>query len=797
MGNTAQSRHYFRFGEFELDPGLRQLRINGRVIILQEQSFQILSALLASPGQLVTRKELTDQLWPEGTFVDFEHSLNTAVNRLREVLEDSAEHPRFVETMPRRGYRFIAPVTNTVAAAVVPGIPSLPSDPQKAPEEKSAAVTRTPVPLLENRNRNRNIKVAAVVASALLIAILAAGAASYLRPAPKLSEKDSIVLADFTNTTGDPVFDETLRQGLAVQLEQSPFLDVVSDEQIAETLRLMAQPANAKLTRQLAGEVCQRDGSLAVLEGSIANLGGEYVIGLSAVDCHRGRTLAQTQVMAGSKRQVLHALGNAATEVRSKLGESLSSVQSFDTPLEQATTPSLEALQAYSMGRRVLAVNGDNAAAVPLFQRAIQLDPDFAVAYSSLGITYMNLGENLLAAEKAREAFELRERVSAREKFYIESHYYDIATGDLERARQIYEIWKRTYRRDFIPLTNLGDIYTQLGQYDRALAEDLESVRLDPTNGSTHADVVSDYVYLNRMGDAQAAAKRALSQEFDTPKLRGKLYVMAFLQNDLSEMKLQTSWGAEKPGVEDWFLNLQADSSAYIGKLRPARDLSRQAVVMAAGSGESEVAAGYESFSAVRESLMGNPVQAKEHVTAALRLSRGREVLAAAALALAFSGDVGESEARANELAQRFPEDTLVKYNYLPTIRARIALNRNQASKAIEAVEVAAPYELGAVGDRPFTLSLYPVYVRGQAHLVTRHGSAAAAEFQKIIDHPGVVQNELIGALAHLGLARANVLQGNTPKALAEYQEFLTLWKDADLEIPTLKQAKVEYAKLQ
>jgi DNA-binding winged helix-turn-helix (wHTH) protein len=265
MGNTAQSRHYFRFGEFELDPGLRQLRINGRVIILQEQSFQILSALLASPGQLVTRKELTDQLWPEGTFVDFEHSLNTAVNRLREVLEDSAEHPRFVETMPRRGYRFIAPVTNTEAAAVVPGIPSLPSDPQKAPEEKSAAVTRTPVPFLENRNKNRNIKVAAVVASALLIAILAAGAASYLRQAPKLSEKDSIVLADFTNTTGDPVFDETLRQGLAVQLEQSPFLDVVSDEQIAETLRLMAQPANAKLTRQLAGEVCQRDGSLAVL----------------------------------------------------------------------------------------------------------------------------------------------------------------------------------------------------------------------------------------------------------------------------------------------------------------------------------------------------------------------------------------------------------------------------------------------------------------------------------------------------------------------------------------------------
>jgi eukaryotic-like serine/threonine-protein kinase len=793
MGNTAESRHCFHFGEFELDPGLRLLRINGRVIILQEQSFQILSALLASPGELVTRKELTEQLWPEGTFVDFEHSLNTAVNRLREVLEDSAEHSRFIETMPRRGYRFIAPVTSTDAAAVVPGVLSLPTDPQKTREGNSEAVAKAPVPFL----KNRNVKIAAVVASALLIAILAAGAASYLRPTPKLTEKDSIVLADFTNTTGDPVFDETLRQGLSVQLEQSPFLDVVSDEQIAETMRLMAQPANAKLTRQLAREVCQRDGSVAVLEGSIANLESEYVIGVGAVDCHKGRTLAQTQVVAGSKRQVLHALGNAATEIRTKLGESLTSVKTFDTPLEQATTPSLEALQAYSLGRNMLAVKGENIAAVPLFQHAIQLDPDFAIAYSSLGITYMNLGENLLAAEKAREAFELRERVSAREKFYIESHYYDIATGDLERARRIYEIWKRTYPRDFIPLTNLGDIYTQLGQYDRALAEDLESVRLDPTKGTTHADVVSDYLYLNRLGDARAAAEQALSKGFDTPKLRGKLYVMAFLQNDLSGMKLQTSWGAEKPGVEDWFLNLQADSSAYIGKFRQARDLSRHAVVLANGSGEVETAAGYESFSAVRESLIGNPVEAKEHVAAALRLSRGREVLAAAALALAFSGNVAESEARANEMVQRFPEDTLVKYNYLPTIRARLALNRNQASKAIEAVEVAAPYELGAVGDRPFTLSLYPAYVRGQAHLVAGHGIEAASEFQKIIDHPGVVQNELIGALAGLGLARANVLQGNTPKALPEYQEFLTLWKDADPEIPILKQAKAEYAKLQ
>jgi DNA-binding winged helix-turn-helix (wHTH) protein/tetratricopeptide (TPR) repeat protein len=796
MASPAESghQHRFRFAEFELDPALRQLRTSRRVITLQEQPFQILTTLLECAGQLVTRNELTKRLWPEGTFVDFEHSLNTAVNRLREVLEDSAEHPRFIETMPRRGYRFIAPVTSTEAVVAGPVIsPSVPSDPPKTPEANGVGTSQAPHPFLASRG----VKIVAVVALALLIAILAMAAMSYLHPTPKLTVKDAIVLSDFTNTTGDPVFDWTLRQGLSAQLEQSPFLDVVSDEQITETLRLMAQPANTKLTRQLAREVCQRDGSVAVLEGSIANLGGEYVIGLSAVDCHKGLALAQTQVMAGSKRQVLRELGNAATQIRTKLGESLSSVQAFDTPLEQATTPSLEALQAYSLGRHILQARGENATAIPLFQRAIQLDPDFAMAYSSLGITYMNLGENLLAAENARKAYDLRERVSTREKFYIETHYYDVATGDLEKARRVYEIWEHTYPRDFLPLTNLGGIYTQLGQYDRGLAEDLESVRLDPTNGATHADVVADYVYLNRLGDARAAGERALSQRLDTPKLRGKLYVMAFLQNDVSGMKLQTSWGSEKPGVEDWFMALEADTSAYSGKLREARELSRRAVATASGSAEKETAAVYESYSAVRESLMGNPVQARQHVAAALRLSGGRDVMAGAALALAFAGDVAESEARAKELVERFPEDTLVRHNYLPTIRARLALNRNQASKAIEAVEVAAPYELGAVGDRALTLSLYPAYVRGQAHLVAGHGNEAAAEFQKILDHPGVVQNELIGALAHLGVARACVLQGNAPKALAAYQNFFTLWKNADPDIPILKQAKAEYAKLQ
>jgi Flp pilus assembly protein TadD len=638
----------------------------------------------------------------------------------------------------------------------------------------------------------------AKIAALVVIAALATGTIFYFHRVPKLLGKDSIILADFTNTTGDPVFDGALRQGLAVQLEQSPFLNVISDEQISQTLGLMAQPRDAKLSRQLANEVCQRDGGAAVLDGSIANLGGEYVIGLRAVSCYTGQTLAQTQVTASDKKQVLSALGKAATQIRAQLGESLTTMQKFHTPVEEATTPSLEALQAYTFGRNAMTEKADFAAAVPLFQRAIRLDPNFAMAYASLGMCYSNLGETILAAGNTRKSYELREHVSDGEKFYIESHYYHVVTGDLEKARQVYELWAQAYPRDFTPQANLGGIYIDLGWYDKSLEADREAFLLNVARDLSYADLVEDYIFLNRLGEAQATAGEAQAKKLDSPKLRGELYVLAFLQNDAEGMLQQVAWGAGKPGVEDRLLALEAETAAYSGRLGKARELSRRAVASAELAGEKETAAAYNAFAALRESLFGNAAEARKRASAALGFSSGREVQYAAALALAFAGEEIRSQVLADDLAKRFAEDTLVQYNYLPTIRAQLLISRNDSSKAIEALQTAGPYESGSpsIGSDFSPAALYPIYVRGQAYLAAHQGSEATAEFQKILDHRGVVLNELIGALAHLGLARAYALQGDTAKARAAYNDFLTLWKDADPDIPVLQQAKAEYPNL-
>jgi tetratricopeptide (TPR) repeat protein len=465
-------------------------------------------------------------------------------------------------------------------------------------------------------------------------------------------------------------------------------------------------------------------------------------------------------------------------------------VQKFDVPLVQETTSSLEALKAYSLGQKILVAKGDWAAAVPLFQRAIRLDPNFAMAYATLGADYSNLGETSLASENTKKAYELRERLSEREKFYIESHYYQYVTGDLEKARQAYELWAQTYPRDLVPPNNLGVIYENLGDYDKALAESREALRLDPGSGASYANLVAPYLYLNRLQQAQATADEAQAKNLDSPPLRFKLYVLAFLKNDAPGMAQQVAWSAGKPGVEDALLEGEADTAAYSGRLAKARELSQRAVTSAERAEEKENAAGNEAAAALREALFGNATEARQRAAAALAFSTGRDVQLYTALALAFAGDAARAQALADDLAKRFPEDTVVQFNYLPTIHAQLALDRNEASKAIETLRAAAPYELGAVG------GLYPVYVRGEAYLASHQGSEATAEFQKILDHCGVVQNEPIGALAHLGLARAYSIQNDTAKARSVYQDFLTLWTDADPDIPILQQAKAEYSKL-
>jgi tetratricopeptide (TPR) repeat protein len=591
------------------------------------------------------------------------------------------------------------------------------------------------------------------------------------------------------------VFDSTLRQGLSVQLEQSPFLSIVSDKQVQQTLGLMGQPADVKLTPAIAEQVCQRTGSVVALDGSIASLGSQYVLGVKAVSCRTGETLAEEQVQAARKEDVLKSLSNASAKLRKKLGESLSTVHKFDTPIEEATTPSLEALQAYSLGRRALAEKSDPVSAVPLFQRAILLDPNFAMAYASLGTSYSNLKETGLAAENTRKAYESRERVSERERFYIESHYYEFVTGDLEQARRTYELWAQTYPRDVVPPMSLGVIYSGLGQFDKALAEFHKALHLEPS-GQSYANLVVSYEVLNRLEEARATAEEAQAKQLDSPFLRLYLYRLAFLRNDVAGMAQQESWAAGNPGVEDVLLASEADTAAFLGRLGKSRDLCRRAVVSAQHAGGKEAAASYEAHAAMREALFGNAAEARKRATAALKLSTSLEVQYGVALSLAFAGNASRAQTLADNLGTHFTQNTLVQFNYLPTLRAQLALSRYNlagSSKAIEALQPATPYELGAAG---YTPALYPVYVRAEAYLAAHEALKAAAEFQKILDHPGIVVNDPIGALAHLGLARAYAMQGDTAKANAAYQDFLTRWKDADPDILILKQAKTEYAKL-
>jgi tetratricopeptide (TPR) repeat protein/predicted Ser/Thr protein kinase len=633
-------------------------------------------------------------------------------------------------------------------------------------------------------------------ATIVVIGLAVGGWLFFSRKAHALTDKDTIVLADFDNKTGDAVFDVTLRQGLSVQLEQSPFLSIVPDRQIQQTLGLMGQAADAKLTPEIARELCQRTGSAAVLDGSIAQIGAPYLLTVKAINCSNGETLASTEAEASDKSHVLDALGKSAAEIRNKLGESVNTVQKFDTPLEQATTPSLQALKAFGSGRKVLSTIG-SAEAIPFFMHAIELDPKFAWAYAMLGRTYGDVGESAMAADYTRKAYELRDRASEPERYFITASYHITVTGNIEKAEQDCELWIQAYPRMDIPYTFLsGIVLPVLGKYEKAVTEAKNAIRVNPDFPIGYAVLMAAYISLNRLDLAKATYEQARERKLDFPPAHIGLYQIAFLQNDVSGMGQQIAWSAGKPGAEDEILGLEAETAAYFGRLKEAREVSRQAMESAGRAKEKEAAATYSAASALREALFGNTGGARQR--AANPDSPGRDVRYGAALALAYAGDYGQAQELANELARAFPEDTLVQFNYLPTLRARIAVGKGNASQAIESLRVVTPYELGQTTSSVYGwTALYPVYVRGEAHLMVRQGREAAAEFQKLIDHRGIVVNSPLGALARLQIGRAYGTQGDTAKARAAYQDFLALWKDADPDIPILKQAKAEYAKLQ
>jgi serine/threonine protein kinase/tetratricopeptide (TPR) repeat protein len=655
------------------------------------------------------------------------------------------------------------------------------------------------VPPLEAAVFRRSLSKIAVPVGLMLLALLVAIIFGLphrpVSQASKLNEKDAVVLADFANSTGDPVFDNTLKQGLSISLRQSPFLNILSDSRVAATLTMMTRPPNTQLTNDVAREVCQRAHAKAYIGGSISALGKEYVVGLKAASCETGDVLAEEQATADRKEEVLSALGKTATKLREKLGESLASVTKYNQPLAEATTSSLEALQQYSEGGRAAREEGD-AAAIPYAKRAIELDPNFAIAYAGLGGDYSNLNQASLARENFQKAYELRDRVTQRERFLIEASYFGYVTGEINKAIQTYTEWARTYSADYGPHSELGDSYNFLGQYEKAAEETNASLRLEPDDAIAYGNLADDYLALDRIKDAKATLDEAGKRNLDSEFLHLNRYHLAFLENDLPAMQEQSLWARGKPSAEDGQLSDDSDTEAYYGRLRKARELTRQAVESAKRNAGTDTAALWQVNEALREAEFGNTALARKAVADTMALSSKPDVELLAALALARSGDAVQSSALADKVAAEFDRDTMIQAYWLPTIRAAIAIDRGDAQKAIELLRTASEYELGEPVQWPAHGTLYPVYVRGDAYLRAGDGVRAVTEFQKMIDHRGIVANLPLGALAHLQLGRAYKLAGNAGKAREAYAAFLVVWLHADSDIPILKQAKAEYAKL-
>ncbi len=763
-----------RFEDFELDLRAYQVRRFGRTLKLERIPMEVLLLLAERRGQLVTREEIIEKLWGKEVFLDTDNAINTAIRKIRQVLKDDPEQPRFVQTVTGRGYRFIAQISETGRPPVI--------------DAKTAV-------------RTASGKRWWFVAAAVAVPALALAGYLYFHRAPKLTDKDTIVLADFANSTGDSVFDETLRQGLAVQLGQSPFLSLISDERIQQMLKLMAKPADTPLTPEVSREICERTASAAVLDGSIASLGSQYVLTLRAKDCRSGDVLDEEQVQAARKEDVLNALSQIASRFRTRVGESLSTVKSHDTPLAEATTPSLEALKAYSAGWEASFSSG-SAAALPFLKRAIEIDPNFASAYAALGRMYGDIGESALSAENTSRAYQLRDRASDQERFFISLTYDLQVTGNLEKAQQTCDLWVQAYPRAWLPHALLsGAIYNTLGKYEKSVDEAEIAIGMDPDFSIGYSILAGSYLALERTGAAEDALQRASGRKLDIPDFHVQRYAIAFLKNDNTGMDREAAQPREQPGADDWMSNAEGFVAAYSGHLEQARKMSRSAADLARKADRRGTEALYETDAAVREGLFGNASTARVRAGQALDLSRSRDVEYGAAFALALSGDSSRSQTLTDDLSRRFPEGTTIRFTYLPTLRALLALNRSQPANAVELLQTAIPYEGGTTieGGSEVLLgarNLHPAYVRGLAYLAAHQGGEAAREFQKILNHRGIVLCDPLGALARLQLGRAYALAGDKTKARSAYQDFLTLWKDADPDIPILKQAQAEHANL-
>jgi DNA-binding winged helix-turn-helix (wHTH) protein/tetratricopeptide (TPR) repeat protein len=769
----------YRFGPFQLDVRERRLSRNSEVIPLRLKVFDTLCVLVENAGRLVTKQELLDTVWPDATVE--ENNLNHNISVLRKALGDKATGQQYIETVPRVGYRFVALVET--------------AEPATGADQPSA--TDATQPSSPSRPWRAGL-VLLGVAAATAIAFVAAMSWSPDRTSGRtaaLTDKDSVLIADFANTTGDEVFDGTLRRAVAVELGQSPFLNVVSEERVREALRYSGRSPDDRVTRDLAREIAQRQGIKALLLGSIASLGRHYVITLEAVSAASGETIAREHSEAESRERILIRLSEAATRLREKLGESLASIERFSAPIEQATTSSLDAFKAYDLGRQ-RHFSGDYFEAIPLYQRAVELDPNFAMAYAALGVTYGMAREYELAAQFSQRAFELRDRVSEREKFYISLRYDMDVLDDGDRAIEVLELWKQTYPRDFVPRTNLAARYDAIGRYQEALEEAREGVRLNPDAGVAYAALAHALICLGQLSEASATLEAALARRLDPPYSHYMLYAIALLQGDAAGMRQQIDRVSGTP-AEAGMLVMRSVTSAYAGRLREARELTKQAVELAKGRGLEEAAGVYVAGDALWEAAYGNCAAAKHAATRALALSRGRDALSRSALAIAICGDSIRAGTLADEMVRRFPTDSFFKSSWLPMVHAAIALHRRDPAAAVEHLKGAERVEQGS------NASLWPSYLRGLSYVQQGADAAARLEFQKILDNKGVLSPKdfnpaamTLYPLAYLGGARAAAHSGDPEASRLAYEALLAIWKDADSDSAIVRAARREYQQM-
>jgi DNA-binding winged helix-turn-helix (wHTH) protein len=803
----------YQFGKLRVDALARTLRREEEIVTLNRRAFDVLLYFVQNPGRVLTRDELLKNVWPD-TYVD-ENSLAQSISTLRRALEEKPGDNNYVVTLPGRGYQFvsqvkvIAPTNLAVAVDAAPAGHSSSGMIFQQETIRTSVITEEEVssrPAALPASRATRISTFWKIAAPIVtIAVLVAVGLNYrARQRARLTEKDTIVLGDFANSTGDAIFDDTLKTALNISLRQSPFLNVLPDSQVTKTLQQMTRPAGTKLMPEVAREVCQRADSKAYIAGAIGRLGSEYVLQLKAVNCRSGDKLAEEQMTAASKEKVLDTLGEAASKLRGELGESLASVQKFEMPLFQATTASLEALKAYTVG----AVHDRQSptAALPDFQRSVELDPNFARGYLAIADQYTNLGKPGRANEYLTKAFQLRQHSSEPERLRIAATYYMQVTGELNNAAQTYQEQMEEYPHDVVG-GSLGNIYAELGQYEKAVEVTRQSQLLRPDYHGWYSNLTNYAIALQRFDEARQIIDQAQARKLDDFQLRNARYALAFFGSDSAGMAEQQQWFAGKAEYENFGLALASDTEAYVGHGAKARELIERAVDSAIRTDNKEVGAIYLAIAAQREAVFGSPAEARQGATEALKLAPESPGAAAeAALAFALAGDTGHAELLAQDLEKRFPLDTQMQSLWLPAIRGQLALDQSHPAPALTSLQAASAIELGTIPFVNNVSCLYPTYVRGEAYLAAGQGSAAAAEFQKILDHSGIVWNCWTGALAHLGVARANALQSRTAqgavadaarvRALAAYKDFLTLWKDADPGIPTLKEAKTEYAKL-